>query len=325
MATAVGQAVDSRLRLPHAVVVEGLAAVGAGTAALVALHIGDSPMRAPDTLSSLRALGVALYVAVGSYTSWRRPGARFGFYLTGIGLFFAVATLAASHHQLPHSIGRVVFGGFSVCLAYVFLVFPHDRLGSRLERQVIAALAISSAALWLVTIPLVPELPAAGPLTDCSPGCPGNAFQLTPASAHQLTVLADVTSVCCAAPSEIRCFGLRCGTNRARPTSTSTDVPSSFRMTEARSGSPSSNETGATSRRSSTMRRSMKDPVSLRGSPRHRCSCSRTPGSLRTCRRRAGGLSARLSKSGCASSATSTTGRNSGCSPSRSSSRLRAR
>ena len=83
MATAVGQAVDSRLRLPHAVVVEGLAAVGAGTAALVALHIGDSPMRAPDTLSSLRALGVALYVAVGSYTSWRRPGARFGFYLTG--------------------------------------------------------------------------------------------------------------------------------------------------------------------------------------------------------------------------------------------------
>src|SRR2546430_522715 len=195
MATAVGQAVDSRLRLPHAVVVEGLAAVGAGTAALVALHIGDSPMRAPDTLSSLRALGAALYVAVGSYTSWRRPGARFGFYLTGIGLFFAVATLAASHLRLPHSIGRVVFGGFSVCLAYVFLVFPHDRLGSRLERQVIAAVAISSAALWLVTIPLVPELPAAGPLTDCSPGCPGNAFQLTPASAHQLTVLADVTSV----------------------------------------------------------------------------------------------------------------------------------
>src|SRR2546430_2590663 len=195
MATAVGQAVDSRLRLPHAVVVEGLAAVGAGTAALVALHIGDSPMRAPDTLSSLRALGVALYVAVGSYTSWRRPGARFGFYLTGIGLFFAVATLAASHHQLPHSIGRVVFGGFSVCLAYVFLVFPHDRLGSRLERQVIAALAISSAVLWLVTIPLVPELPAAGPLTGCRAGCPGDAFQLTPASAHQLTVLADLTSV----------------------------------------------------------------------------------------------------------------------------------
>jgi signal transduction histidine kinase len=195
MAIAVSPAAQSRLRLPHAVVVEGLAAVGAGTAALVALHIGDSPLRAPDTLSSLRALAVALYVAVGSYTSWRRPGARFGFYLIGIGLLFAVATLAASHHQLAHSIGRVVFGGFSVCLAYVFLVFPHDRLGSRLERRAIAALAISSAALWLVTIPLVPELPAAGPLTDCSPGCPGNAFQLTSASAHQLTVLADVTSV----------------------------------------------------------------------------------------------------------------------------------
>jgi signal transduction histidine kinase len=195
MATAVAPAVESRRPLPHAVVVGGPAAVGAGMAALVALHIGDEPLRAPDTLSSLRALAVALYMAVGSYTSWRRPGARFGFYLTGIGLFFSVATLTTSHHQLQHSIGRVVFGALSVCFAYVFLVFPHDRLASRLERSVMLALAIASAALWLVTIPLVPELPAAGPLTDCSPGCPGNAFQLTSASHEALTVLADVTSV----------------------------------------------------------------------------------------------------------------------------------
>jgi signal transduction histidine kinase len=195
MATAVVPVPQARPLLQHAAVVGGLAAVGMCAAALVAFHVGDAPLRAPDTLSSLRALVVALYIAVGTYTIWRRPGARFGFYLTGAGLFFTVATLTASHHQLPHSIGRVVFGVFSVCLAYIFLVFPHDRLASRVERQVIAGLAIGSAALWLVTIPLVPELPAGGALTDCSPGCPGNAFQLTSASADALNVLSDATTV----------------------------------------------------------------------------------------------------------------------------------
>ena len=195
MATAVAPPIASRARPQRAIVVGGLASIGAAAAVLVALHVGDATLRAPDTYSALRALAVAFYVIVGSYTSWRRPGARFGFYLTGSGLFFAVATLTASHHQLPHSIGRVVFGAFSIALAYIFLVFPHDRLSSRLERGVIAGLAIASAALWLVTIPLVPELPAAGPLTDCAPGCPGNAFQLTSAGADTLAVLADVTTV----------------------------------------------------------------------------------------------------------------------------------
>src|SRR4051794_10334543 len=195
LATAVAPPIETRARPQHAVLVGGLASVGAAATVLVALHVGDTPLRAPNTFSTLRALGVAFYVAVGSYTSWRRPGARFGFYLTASGLTFAVATLTASHHQLAHSIGRVVFAAFSVALAYIFLVFPHDRLPSRLERWVIGGVALSSAALWLVTIPLVSELPAAGPLTDCSPACPWNAFQLASTGAQGLDVLADVTSV----------------------------------------------------------------------------------------------------------------------------------
>jgi signal transduction histidine kinase len=195
MATAVVPVPQARPLLQHAAVVGGLAAVGMCAVVLVALHVGDAPLRAPDTLSLLRALLVALYVAVGGYTILRRPAARFGYYLGGAGLCFAVATLSVSHHQLPHSIGRLVLVVFSVFLSYIFLVFPHDRLASRVERQVIAGLAIASAALWLVTVPLAPELPAGGALTDCSPGCPGNAFQLTSASADALTVLSDVTNV----------------------------------------------------------------------------------------------------------------------------------
>jgi len=195
LATAVAAPIETHARPQHAVLVGALAFLGAAATVFVALHVGDTPLRAPDTYSTLRALGVAFYVAVGSYTSWRRPAARFGFYLTLSGLVFAIATLTASHHQLPHSIGRVVFAAFSVTLAYILLAFPHDRLASRLERWVIGGLALSSGALWIVTIPLVPELPAAGPLTDCSPGCPGNAFQLASTGAHGLEVLADVTSV----------------------------------------------------------------------------------------------------------------------------------
>src|SRR3954470_11922818 len=118
LATAVAPPIESRARPQPAVLVGGLAAAGAAAALLVALHVGDAPLRAPNTFSTLRALAIALYITVGSYTTWRRPGARFGFYLTGAGLFYAVATLTASHHQLPHSVGRVVLAAFSVTLAY---------------------------------------------------------------------------------------------------------------------------------------------------------------------------------------------------------------
>jgi signal transduction histidine kinase len=195
LATAVATAASAQRVLARAFVTSALAVTGGAAAVGVAFHVGDSPVRAPDRLSFLRGVAVALYVLAGTYTSWRRPGARFGFYLTGIGLFFSVCSLAASHHELTHSIGRVTFGAFSVCLAYVFLVFPHDRLASRIERRVMAALAASSIVLWVVTVPLVPELPAAGPLTDCSPACPGNAFQVLDVSNSVLDALADVTNI----------------------------------------------------------------------------------------------------------------------------------
>jgi signal transduction histidine kinase len=199
MATAVVRAAEPQRVLPPAVVLGGSALLGGVAACAVAWHVGDAPIRAPDVRSVLRGVAVVLYVAVGTYTTWRRPGARFGYYLTGIGLFFAVASLTASHHQLPHSFGRVTFAALTVCLAYVFLVFPHDRLASALEHRVIATFAIASVAAWAVAVPLVPKLPTAGPLTDCSSACPGNAFQVTHVSHGVGTMLADLVTIVTAA------------------------------------------------------------------------------------------------------------------------------
>jgi signal transduction histidine kinase len=194
MGSAVVRAAEPQRVPPRALMLGGSALIGGAAACAVAFHIGDAPVRAPDTDSFLRGLAVVLYVAVGTYTTWRRPRARFGYYLTGIGLFFAVASLSASHHQALHTVGRVAFAGFSVCLSYVFLVFPHDRLASDLERRVIGTFVVVSVASWAVTVPLLAELPPAGPLTDCGSGCPGNAFQVTHVSHGVETTLVHLVT-----------------------------------------------------------------------------------------------------------------------------------
>jgi signal transduction histidine kinase len=156
------------------------AGAGVGLLAAVAAVVasGGTPVGRPDAAQLLRGLVVAEYVLVGTYTTWRRPASRFGLYLTGVGLLYSVAALTASNDPLAHSVGRVALAGLVLCLAYVCLCFPNDSLGSRLERRLFAGLGLATAFLWAVALPLVEELPAAGPLTDCGDACPENAFRL---------------------------------------------------------------------------------------------------------------------------------------------------
>ena len=156
-------------------------AVGAIATAATAAGLGHEAAR-PDASSVLRGALVASYTLVGAFTWWRRPSSKLGVRLTQIGLVYAVAGLAASDVALVHSTGRVVHAAWIVALAYVFLCFPGDRLGTAVERRLFAALAVSMAVVWAVTIPVVDRLPPAGPLVDCSDNCPENAFQVVPSS-----------------------------------------------------------------------------------------------------------------------------------------------
>jgi signal transduction histidine kinase len=176
MATTTAPVVEARLAA-HRLLVLGLTLGGGVAAAATAVNLGHS-VRAPETLSVIRGLVVGSYVLVGAYTSWHRPRSRFGLLLTAIGLLYAVASLNASDESVAHTIGRVALAACVVCFVYVSLCFPHDRLGSKLERRLVLVLALTTGIAWLVVLPIVEKLPAGGPLTDCGDSCPDNAFRL---------------------------------------------------------------------------------------------------------------------------------------------------
>jgi signal transduction histidine kinase len=151
----------------------GVTGLAGGLAAVATANLAD-----PDAWSVVRGLAVGSYALVGVYTWWRRPDTRLGPYVAGIGLLYAVACLTASEDAVLHSAGRAALAAFVVCLAYVFLCFPGDRITAADESRLVAGLAVSTAALWLPALLFVRELPPAGPLTDCGPGCPDNAFRV---------------------------------------------------------------------------------------------------------------------------------------------------
>ena len=90
------------------------------------------------------------------------PAAGSGSSSPRLGLGFAVASLNVSSDSLAHTIGRVALAAVVVYVAYAFLCFPRDRLETRCERRLITAFALASAALWLVTLPLVETLAGVG-------------------------------------------------------------------------------------------------------------------------------------------------------------------
>jgi signal transduction histidine kinase len=178
MATRAAPAVNAENPARTLALLGGLVALGCAAATVTALRLGDASALSPDELSYVRGLGVAIYVLAGVYLTWRRPGSRFGLYLAGTGLLLAVAALNASDDELAHTIGRIMFALYVVCLAYVLLAHPHDSLGSTFERKLMGVIAVSTGILWLLALPFIRELPVGGALADCSGHCPGNAFQL---------------------------------------------------------------------------------------------------------------------------------------------------
>jgi signal transduction histidine kinase len=195
MSTLAGAAVRARPAAGHAVMLGLMALVVVVVAAGVAFHVLDGPPRPPDAGSVTRAAVVLMWAVAGAYTRWRRPADRFGLYLFGIAMLFALSSLNLSSNDGAHSAGRIIFAALLVCILYVFLCIPHDHLASRGERRLISAFALASALLWAVVLPLADTLPVAGPLTDCVGECPGNAFQLVDTSARVSDVLTLTTTI----------------------------------------------------------------------------------------------------------------------------------
>ena len=162
---------------PRAAVLIAVGGAGFVATAVTAWAVANSPILVePTSVAAWRALVVALYVAVGLYTWWRRPDNRLGALLVGNGFLYAATSFNASGASPAYTLGMVFWAVYVVYTAYLLLSYPRGRLASRLERAFIRAYALSTAVLTGLTLALSPTFPAAGAFNDCGTRCPDNAL-----------------------------------------------------------------------------------------------------------------------------------------------------
>ena len=127
-------------------------------------------------VASVRALMVAVPVAVGCYAWHRRPNERFGPLLVVAGLGWFLTTLAESNSSVPYSIGRIAGWVVELQLVYLILSFPSGRLPAPVDRALIWAVAATVAVLYLPTALIDDSYPLPTAYTSCHAACPANAF-----------------------------------------------------------------------------------------------------------------------------------------------------
>ncbi len=170
----------------------------AGTLAAIwsAWYIGvhDSLLQ-PVSTGILRGSFVFAWTIAGVYTWWRRPDSRLGPLGLGVAGVFALSSLNGSPSALAYTVGLTVWAVYIVFLAYVYLSFPADHLGSRVDRRLVAGLAVATVALWSLILLFADRLPVGGPFTDCGDRCPGNALQVVDGASGFGRALASLFTV----------------------------------------------------------------------------------------------------------------------------------
>ncbi|MGZ8694800.1 MAG: ATP-binding protein [Gaiellaceae bacterium] len=178
-AIAAASATDAEIRTARYVAACLLLVAGATATTATFLAVdGSTTVVAPGSAAFLRALFVAVYVVVGTYTWLRRPDSRLGLLIVGAGFLFALTSLNASASTGVYPLGRLLFSVFAVWLVYVALCYPRDRLTPGLERRFVTWLAVAETGLWLAALLVAETFPAGGPWADCGDMCPGNAFNV---------------------------------------------------------------------------------------------------------------------------------------------------
>ena len=152
---------------------------GAVVRAPAAARHGDGHRDRPCLAGGLaRALSVAAPVGVGLYALRRPPFQRFGALLLGTGAVWFLTTLTNADDSVVYSFGRIAAWLVEPLLLYLLLVFPNGRLQGRVDRALVAFMALLVLTLYLPTAFLVEQYPVPGPWMTCTSDCPGNAFML---------------------------------------------------------------------------------------------------------------------------------------------------
>ena len=167
---------DSRLDVLGTWSVAVLGATLCVLAALITLDGSQSDLAWLEAIG--RAAQVGVPIAVGLYAHHLPPFRRFGTLLIVVGFGWFFATLAGSANEVVYSVGRISGWMVEVGLVYVMLAFPSGRLSSRVDRQLVGAMALILATLYLPSALLTDGYPVPTPWTTCNEGCPANAFQV---------------------------------------------------------------------------------------------------------------------------------------------------
>ena len=168
---------DTHKRRVGVVIVLSIAAVAACAAAVV-LTVSGNHSRNPVLEAEIRAVIIALPIAVGLYMWNRDPWTRFAKLLVFAGFAWSLTTLAQSSNDVLYSAGRVFGWSVEPFLIFLVLAFPSGRLTTRTERVLVAGSLALVALLYLPTMLLVESYPTPSPWTSCNGDCPGNALMV---------------------------------------------------------------------------------------------------------------------------------------------------
>jgi signal transduction histidine kinase len=147
-----------------------------------------------ETIAILRGLIIASWVAAGAYMWWERRESRLGLLVAGLALLYASTSLMASANGWVFTTGRIALAVFVVCLTYVYLCFPGDRLVAGRDHRFVTGFALASVAVWPFVLVFSDQLPPGGALNACADRCPANALRVAGVH-HGLTEFLNAMAV----------------------------------------------------------------------------------------------------------------------------------
>jgi signal transduction histidine kinase len=166
-----------------------LAAVAAATATWLA--ITSDHLDRPAATALYKAYLSAAPMLVGLVWWRRRPNSRFGPLLVALGVCGWGLALQSANAPGLYAFGVAFDLPFIVLNFGLCLAFPQGRLGSTLDRILVAVFALAIAQFFVAWYLLAPWVQGGGPLSQCVPACPPNPLQLGSAPAL-LSVLGEV-------------------------------------------------------------------------------------------------------------------------------------
>src|SRR3954463_4979136 len=108
----------------------------------------------------------------------RRPSSSFGPLLAAFGLSAWAISWQSSDWPLPFDLAVLADAVYFTLTYYLLLAFPSGRLGTWVNRGLIAACGVVAAAFFLPWALLSPVIAGGGPLSVCVPACPRNVLQV---------------------------------------------------------------------------------------------------------------------------------------------------